>query len=133
MQHATDVEFAGCVDDDVGAETVRQDEVLGPVDRAVDVAFGGEMDHGVVALHRLGNCGGITDVALHEPEARVVVDVFQGGEVARVGQRVEDGHFVVGVVQDVAKVVGPDESGSTGDELLHEGCSVSVNAFRDEG
>ena len=61
---------------------------------------------------------GIADVALHEPVARVVVDVAQGREVAGVGERVVDGDLVVGVREDVPHVVGADEPGAAGDEDL---------------
>src|SRR3546814_1247491 len=82
VDHATDLEAAGHVDDDVGAEAVGGDEVVGPGDRSVDVALGREVHHRVAGLHRRLECRGIADVALHEREARIVIDVAQRGEVA---------------------------------------------------
>ena len=69
---------------------------------------------------------GIADVALHEPVARVVVDVAQGREVAGVRQRVVDRDLVVGVREHVADVVRPDETGAAGDEDLHGRCSTAA-------
>ena len=51
VQDPLDLEPAGRVHHDVGAEAVGVDEVVGADDRAVDVALGGEVDDGVVAGH----------------------------------------------------------------------------------
>ena len=122
VHDAAHLEPARGVHDDVRAEAVGVDEVVGAGDRTVDVALGGEVDDGVVAGHRLFERARIADVALDERVARVVVDVAQRREVARVGERVVDGDFVVGVGEHVADVVGPDEAGAAGDEDLHSGC-----------
>ena len=65
-------------------------------DRAVDVALGGEVHDGVVAVHRGEHGVAVGDVALHERVAGVVVEVAQVVEVAGVGERVEDRDRVVG-------------------------------------
>ena len=49
--------------------------------------------------HRVLERARVADVALHELVARVVVDVAQRREVAGVGERVVDGHLVVGVAR----------------------------------
>ena len=69
--------------------------------------------------HRVLERAGVADVALHERVARVVVDVLERGQVAGVGERVVHDDLVVGVGEDVAHVVGADEPGAAGDELLH--------------
>ena len=57
---------------------------------------------------------------LHELVAGIVVDVTQRRQVAGVGERVVDGHLVVGVREHVADEVRADEAGAAGDEQLHE-------------
>ncbi len=84
VDHARDVEATRGVHHDVGAEAVRVDEVVGPGDRAIDMGLGGEVHDGVVPGHRFLERAGIADVALHEPVARVVVDVAERRQVARV-------------------------------------------------
>ena len=116
VHDARDLEPPGGVHDHVGAEAVGVDEVVGPDDRTVDVALGREVHDRVVAAHRVLERLGIADVALHELVARVVVDVAQRREVAGVGERVVDGHRVVGVREHVTHVVGADETGAAGDE-----------------
>ena len=123
VDHPADLQAPGRVHDHVGAEAVGVHEVVGADDGAVDVALGREVDHRVVAGHGLVQRATVGDVALDEPVPRAVVDVAQGGEVSGVGQRVVHGDLVVGVGQDPAHVVGSDEPGSAGDELLHAGRS----------
>src|SRR3546814_17058575 len=73
VDHATDLEAAGHVDDDVGAEAVGGDEVVGTGDRSVDVALGREVHHRVAGLHRRLARRRIAAVALNEREARIVI------------------------------------------------------------
>ena len=70
-------------------------ERVGVDDRAVDVALGGEVDDAVVAGHGLGHRVPVADVALHEAEAGVVLEVLEVVGVAGVGQGVEDRDLVV--------------------------------------
>ena len=119
VHDAGDLEAAGGIHDDVGAEAVRIDEVVWSGDRAVDVALGREVDDRVVTVHGLFEGGRIADVALHERIPRIVVDVRKRGEVPRVGERVVDGDVVVRLGEHVADVVGADETGAAGDEDLH--------------
>ena len=56
---------------------------------------------------------------MDEPEARIALEVPQVLQVARVGECVEDGDLVVGRLEDVVDVVGPDEPGPTGHEHFH--------------
>ena len=128
VDDALDLEAPGRVHHDVRAEAVRVDEVVRPGDRAVDVALGREVHDRVVAGHRVLERAGVADVALDELEARAVVDVLQRREVAGVRERVVDGHLVVGVGQHVTHVVGADEPGAAGDELLHVTSSARSGA-----
>ena len=84
------------------------------------MALGREVHDRVVTVHRGRDGVAVADVALHEGEARVVVDVAQGRQVAGVGERVEDGDLVVGGREHVADVVGADEPGPAGDEQLRD-------------
>ena len=64
-----------------GADDVGLDEGAGVVDRAVDVALGGEVERppsGRCSAKSAAHRGAVGDVALDEAEARVVEDV---GEV----------------------------------------------------
>ena len=80
VHDAVDLEPAGRVHDDVGAEAVRVDEVVGAHDRAVDVALGGEVDHGVDPGHPRGGArrdGGLV------PIDRVVVAAAPAARLSR--------------------------------------------------
>ena len=118
VHHPADLEPARGVHHHVGAEAVGVDEVVGPDDRAVDVALRREVHDGVVAAHRVLERLGIADVALHELVARIVVDVAERREVAGVRERVVHGHRVVGGREHVAHVVRADEPRAAGDEDL---------------
>jgi len=67
------------------------DELTGTVDRAVDVAFGGEVHHriGLVLGQKRGHQRSIADVAMHEHVVRVALQRRQRMQVAGVGQGVE--------------------------------------------
>ena len=119
VEEPVDLDVPGYVAQHVGAEAVGPHERVRVDDRAVDVALGREVDHGVVAGHGHAHRVAIADVALDERVARVVGDVGQAGQVAGVGQRVEDRHLVVGRGEHVADVVGTDEPGRAGHEQLH--------------
>ena len=61
----------------------------------------------------------IGDVGLHEGIIRLVLDVFQIGEIARIRQFVEVDNVVVGVfVDEEAHDVGTDEPGSAGNKYI---------------
>ena len=63
-------------------------------DRAVDMAFRGEMDHmvGSEALERLGHGAPVADVDPGEAVVRRIVDRRQRLQVSRIGQRVDVEH-----------------------------------------
>ncbi len=83
------------------AVDVRPDEGPGFVDRAVDVALGGEIDHrGRRVLAEEGaDRLAVGDVPLHERVPRVGGHVGKAVEVPRVGQLVEDDHPVAGPLE----------------------------------
>ncbi len=133
VHEPADADLAGDVAQHVGAEAVGAHERVRVDDRAVDVRLGGEVDDGVVAVHPLEHGVLVADVGVDELDPAVVHHVADRGEVAGVGERVEDRHLVVGVGQQPADVVGADEPGGTGDEQLHRISSGRVGAHRPVG
>ena len=88
-------------------------------DRAVDVAFGREVDHPVDVVSGEQRAHGlvVADVAFDERVVRTVLDVPQVREIAGVGQAVEVYDPVVGVFPDEQPHdVRADESGAAGDQ-----------------
>ena len=94
-------------------------EVFRPINRPIDMTLGCKVHHSVVALHCIGHCCRVADVSLNKLVARVVFYIAHRGQVACIGERIEHGDFIVGVVQDVAHVIGANETCSAGNELLH--------------
>ena len=123
MQQALDAEVARRGEHVVRAADVRLDEVRCIVDRAVDVRFGGEVDDSIAATHGGDDFVPVDDVAADERVARIVCDVAQIVEVARVRERVEVDDGNVGALgEDVADEVAADESRAAGDqEPSHQG------------
>ena len=70
VHEALDADLAGDVAQHVGAVAVGAHELVGAHDRAVDVALGGEVHDGVVAVHGRRHRVAIADVAVDEREAR---------------------------------------------------------------
>ncbi|GJD81886.1 hypothetical protein NBEOAGPD_5142 [Methylobacterium gregans] len=89
--------MAACgLEQDLGADHVGADEGTGSGDRAVDVALGGQVHHGLGAEVGEGGLDGVrvADVGLDEAVARVVGEGLQRDRVGRVGERVERGDLV---------------------------------------
>ena len=126
MHDPLDAQHARGVAHHVGAVAVGVHELVRADDRAIDVALGREVQDRVVTDHGLLDGAAVGDVALHEPEPRLVLEVAQAGQVAGVRQRVEHGDLVVGRSEDVAGVIAPDESRATGDEHSHRSQGRSV-------
>ena len=93
------------------AVNVGADEAARIVERAVDVAVGGEVDDRVAARHRGVDCPLVGDVGLHEGEARVARQVGEVGRVAGVGQLVHHHDPVLRVLlQQYVDIIGADEA-----------------------
>ena len=110
----------------MGAEDVGVDERVGPVDRAVDMAFGGEMHQRADAV--------VAKQAFDERRVPDVADDELGfrpgkaGAVAGIGQRVEHDDCVIGVSGfPMPDKIGPDEAGSAGDEQVSHARSLSCS------
>ncbi len=72
-------------------EDIGADEGQGVHDRAVHMAFRGQMDHGVEVVLRkeLLELGVIRNISFFEVIIRSVFDVFEVGQVAGIGQRIQ--------------------------------------------
>jgi hypothetical protein len=110
------------VHDRLGPEDVRAHEIHRPDGRAVDVRFGGEVEHraeapGRDAIVERRVAAEVADVPLDEPVPGVARDVVEVPPAARVGDEVEVPDLGVRVPgQEEADEVAPDEAAAPGDE-----------------
>ena len=109
------------VEQDVGAQDIGLDERRGAVDRAVDVALGGEMQHGVGLdlVEDLVDRGAVADVDLEMGVPVAGARLGQRLQIAGVGELVDVGDMPVGVADDVADDRRADEPRAAGDQELH--------------
>ena len=93
------------------------------LDGAVHVAFGSEVDDSVdlFVLHELVERVEVADVHLHELVVRLVLDILEVREVARVGELVEVDNLVIRVlVLEQANHMTTNETCTAGDDnILH--------------
>ena len=121
-----------CLEQIESANDIGLDEIARAVDRAVDMAFGGEMHDGarlVLAQQRV-NQWSVVDIAVHEYVIRVGVDRRQVVRIAGISQAVEvddRGLFPGKPVQDK---VGADKACSAGDEYQDDFSSVREDCMR---
>jgi hypothetical protein len=78
--------------------------------------------HDIGIFHQPVDQRGVGDVTLHEGEA-IGVESVERSQIAGVGELVEHGHMIVGVLQHIVHEVRTDETGPTGDEKLAHGIS----------
>ena len=95
-------------------EHVGEDELRRTENRPVDVRLGGEVDDRVAVLRRTGDGIRIGDVAV----MKLVLDAFEVGPAAGVGELVED-HDVLATIGEAPGEVRPDEARAAGDENAH--------------
>ena len=100
------------------AEDVGPQKGRGVVDRAIDVALGGEVDHRVEPLgQELHDQPAVGHVAVDEPVPRLVLEPFEVVGVAGVGQGVEVRELNVRIrLQFQTHEVRADEATAAGDE-----------------
>jgi len=88
-------------------------------DGAIDVRLGGEV-HDRIDCMRLEGAAHpfeIADVAVDEPDAPAAAQSFDAGEIARIGQRIENCHATVRLSRaPMPGEIRADESGTTGDQ-----------------
>ena len=80
------------LEQDIGADDIGVDEFGGAVDRSVDVTFGREMHHriGIEARKNLSDSQTIADIGAAELIARMALHRSKRGEIAGIGQLVDD-------------------------------------------
>jgi hypothetical protein len=82
---------------------------------------------GTLAARRLDG-GAVADVAMHEGEARVLRNRRKRGEVAGIGELVEDENLVLRQAHDAARHRRSDEPGPAGYENSHSAPLVHFRA-----
>ena len=110
------------LEQDIGADDIGVDEIGGPVDRAVDMAFRRKMHDrvGIEAAQQIGDRAAVADIGAAETITRTVLDAGERGEIAGIGQFVDDEHLVLGVADEMPHQGRPDETCSAGDHDLHQ-------------
>ncbi len=105
-----------------GPDDVGLDERAGAVDRAVDVRLGGEVHHrvGLVLLENAADLVGVANIDVLEVIAGAVAGLGERFEVAGVGQLVDVDDLVVGFADQLPDHGGPDETGASCQQNLHE-------------
>ena len=89
---------AGIVEQALGAEDVRRDELVATHDRTIDVALGGDVDDAVAALGSTRDVFDGGDITAHEGVARIVGEVGDVLGAPRVGQQVDVDDVQLGVL-----------------------------------
>ncbi len=92
------------------------------------MAFGRQIHDPVRTEPRQGlvDGGAVADIALDEGKARIAGDGRERGEIAGVGELVEDQNFVRRMVHDAARHRRSDESGAASHENAHPTPSVHM-------
>lgn len=110
---------ACCLQQRERAHDVGLQERIRVVQRVVVVRLGGIVDDRVGGPpHQLVDQSRVGDVAANEGHA-VVRQTLERREVAGVGQFVQHGDVMIGVVDDVVHEVRADEAGTAGDQQPH--------------
>jgi hypothetical protein len=108
-----------------GAQHIGAHELARPMDAAVDVALGREVDdraRPVLGQQRV-DPGPVADVALDEDMPRIAAQRIQVVQIAGVGERVEGDHALVRLGKPVIDEIAANEAGAAGDEDRHGSCS----------
>jgi len=105
----------------VGARDIGLDEFARPVDRAVDMRFGGEMQHRI-RLERTqqpGHDGAVANIAALKTVSRVLLDGLQRFEIGGVGQLVEVQHLGADLADQKPAHRRADKPGPAGNQNFH--------------
>ena len=111
--------FLGCLQQGKRAHDIGAGEDERILDRTIDVAFGGQVDHSVdiVLAEHFADGVVVADVGLDEGVVRSIFDVSQVGQIAGIGQFIEIDDPIVGIfVYEEPHHMRADESGAAGNE-----------------
>ncbi|MNI01511.1 hypothetical protein D3C73_543600 [compost metagenome] len=127
--------LAGAFEHGERADDVGVDKVLGAGDRAVDMAFGGEMHDSVgpEAGYRLFDRGPVTNIRLQEPVTGTVADGLHRGFGARIGQLVDVEDLIALVKDEMPDDCRSDETCSTCHHYAHLNNSPYIIADHGRG
>ena len=112
---------AGAVEHHLGADHVGADEGARIGDRAVDVALGGQMHHGLGPEVRIEGVDRlrVADVGFHQAVAGIVGQGLERDRIGRVGQRIQGGHLVSEILHQVQHQGRSDEAAAAGYQDAH--------------
>ncbi len=125
LDHPRHVSVQAGLQQHLHAGHVGGDEIRGARDGPVHMGLGGEVEHRVMAGHDRAEQRLVADVTVHEAQPRMLRDRVQVGQVARVGQLVQDGDVSLLEARVAAGEHGPDivradEPGAAGNQDPHE-------------
>ena len=117
----------GGIQEDPGPHNIRLNKRSRPLDRAIHVALCRQVHDGIDPVtDGCSNDLGVGDVTVHEPVARIALDVGHILRIARIRELVEVGHLGA-AGQGHAYEGGADEAATPGDEELHGYVSPMVD------
>ena len=101
-----------------GADDIGLDEVFGAVNRAIDMAFGGEVDDGPgpIFCQQAGDQRAVADVAMDENMALIALQRSQRFKIARVRQLVEIDDRLVASRKPVKYKICADKASGASDQ-----------------
>ncbi|MCY1536252.1 hypothetical protein D9M68_717000 [compost metagenome] len=111
---------AGRLQQRIGANDIGLDEFGRPIDGAIHMRLGGQVHHccGAELGKHLVQRGCITNIHLVEAIAGRAIYIGQRLQIAGIGEFVEVGDLVIGVLDQVTNHCRSDEAGAAGDEYL---------------
>ena len=118
----------GALEEVGGAEDVGADKAEGVVDRAVDMAFGGEVHDGVrlEVVEELSDALGVADVELCEAVEGGVLDFLEAFEVSGVGEFVEVADIGQAVADQMSDERRADKACAASHDDVSHGWCVSL-------
>ncbi|MNM83585.1 hypothetical protein D3C81_956480 [compost metagenome] len=105
----------------IGADDIGFDEIGRPGDGTINMAFSGQMHHGIRLVqgkHTIQLCT-VADVDQLECIAFTISHTQQGCQIAGIGQFIEVDNEISGMANDMAHHSRADKTGSAGNKNLH--------------
>ena len=105
-----------------GADNIGVDKGRRAMDRAINMAFGGEMDQcpWTMRVQQLADQRPVANIAVHELVPRITVQAAQRIQVAGIGELVKIDHQLVALCQPVEHKVPTDKSGTARNQNGHD-------------